>query len=694
MKPRFRLTAILLAILPSACAPGGGPEASPSPEVPPPAAAAPAPEPPPELEAGARVVDIRVARDPVILTTGEAVELQDLQPTPVDVDGLPVPGVPLITTPLQGRVATLEQGVITGREEGEVRLFLAVMVPGPGGQPEPRMFPVSVVVRGEPVASLRIVAPEETVHTGTAVPFSVEPRTADGRLRTQFESQWTSRNPEIASVTSAGFVRGHRSGRATVVASVEGVDAAHVVEVVDNPVRSITLTPDNASVRTGDVVRFEAMPRDADGEPVPGIAVTYSVGGDGLRSPVRASVYEDGAFVASSPGSYRVVASVGGVSSSSVVEARARAVEREAVRVGLGMVPNAPASDLWVFRGGDGRDYAYVGTHEGGGMLLAWDVTDPANPVRTDSVAVDAHVVNDVKVNDAATLAVITREGESDRRDGIVLLDLTDPAHPEVIASSTETLAGGVHNTFIEGDLVYAVHNGTHDVHILDISDPTRPREVGRWGIDAPGKYLNDFWIVDGIGYASYWDDGVWILDVGDGRWGGTPTEPVVVSSYAYPEGATHGAFPYRNSDGHSYLFTGDEILGCEECVSRAGTHAQGPRGFIHILSMEDPENPVEVGRYRVPEAGAHNIWIEDDLLYVAYYQGGLRVVDVSGELRGDLYEQGREVAWFPTGHPEGTPANSPMAWGPQPYQGNIFVSDMHSGLWVVRLEPPRPAPR
>jgi hypothetical protein len=108
---------------------------------------------------------------------------------------------------------------------------------------------------------------------------------------------------------------------------------------------------------------------------------------------------------------------------------------------------------------------------------------------------------------------------------------------------------------------------------------------------------------------------------------------------------------------------------------------------------MADPENLVEVGRYEVPEAGVHNIWVEDDRLYAAYYQGGLRVVDVSGELRGNLYEQGREIAWFPTGHPDGHTVNSPMAWGPQPYNGNIFVSDMHSGLWVVRLRPRPSAP-
>jgi len=626
-----------------------------------------------------------------VLTVGESVELRDLDPVPIDADGEPVPEALLLLAPLQGSVASLEGGRITAHREGEAELLLAVMVAGADGGAEPRMFPQPIVVRGAPVASLRVVPPEQTIYVGTSVAFDLDARSGDGEPRTRLSPTWSSRNPEIASVTAGGIVRGHRAGRATLEVSVEGIETAHVVEVLENPVRSLELSPASGAVQTGDVVRFQGLARGVDGAPVPGVALTYAVGGESFRTDMGASIYPDGAFVADRPGVYRVVASVGSVSAIAVVEVTPREVQEEAVRVGVGLLSHAPTTDLWVFRGRDGRDYAYLGTHAGGEKMFAWDVTDPARPVLTDSVVVDARVVNDVKVNADATLAVITREGASDRRNGIVILDIAEPAHPRVLTTYTEGLTGGVHNTFIVGDLVYAVHNGTLDVHILDISTPEAPREVGRWGIDAPGKYLHDFWVVDGIGYASYWDDGVWILDVGDGRWGGTPTDPVVISSLDYPEGSTHVAFPYRNSSGHAYLFVGDEIFDCRECVARAGTHLDGPRGFVHILSVDDLENPVEVGRYEVPEAGVHNLWVEDDRLYAAYYQGGLRVVDVSGELRGDLYRQGREIAWYPTGHPEGFVPNSPMAWGPQPYRGNVFVSDMNSGLWVVRLEP-RPA--
>ena len=97
-------------------------------------------------------------------------------------------------------------------------------------------------------------------------------------------------------------------------------------------------------------------------------------------------------------------------------------------------------------------------------------------------------------------------------------------------------------------------------------------------------------------------------------------------------------------------------------------------------------ENPVEVARYEVPEAGAHNVWAEGDRLYVGYYQAGLRVLDISGELRGDLYRQGRELAVLKTSDADTTVPNWPMTWGAQLFKGTIFTSDLNSGLWIARL--------
>ena len=367
--------------------------------------------------------------------------------------------------------------------------------------------------------------------------------------------------------------------------------------------------------------------------------------------------------------------------------------------VGRGPVTRSHSSDLWVFRGQNGRDYAYMGTWGAcqgcfGDRMYVFDVTEPSKPVLTDSVMVDARVVNDVKVNAAGTLGVITREGASSRRNGIVILDLADPAHPKITSEYWETLTGGVHNTFIDGNFVYAVHNGTSDLHVIDVSNPRDPRQVGRWGVPArqgsDEKYLHDVSVKDGLAYVSYWDDGLVILDVGNGIKGGTPQRPKLVSQLRYRTewrgrsyGNTHVALPYTNRAGNKYVFVGDEIFPDNANPLRPVT----PGGYVHVINVDNIENPVEVARYEVPNAGVHNLWIENDTLYTAYYNAGLRAVDISGDLRGDLRGQGREIAVLPT-----TDANyflnQPFTWGPQVYRGLVYASDYNSGLWIARVVP------
>jgi hypothetical protein len=106
---------------------------------------------------------------------------------------------------------------------------------------------------------------------------------------------------------------------------------------------------------------------------------------------------------------------------------------------------------------------------------------------------------------------------------------------------------------------------------------------------------------------------------------------------------------------------------------------------------VTDIEQPREVATYEVPEAGAHNIWIDDDeeILYIAYYQAGLRALDVSGELRGDLYAQGREIDRFLTTASEGVVLpNVPFAGTVMLHNGLIYTVDFNSGLWVHRVVP------
>ena len=74
-------------------------------------------------------------------------------------------------------------------------------------------------------------------------------------------------------------------------------------------------------------------------------------------------------------------------------------------------------------------------------------------------------------------------------------------------------------------------------------------------------------------------------------------------------------------------------------------------------------------------------MWVDEDVLYVAMYGGGVRVVDISGELVGDLFRQDREIGYTMTGSPNGFIKNATMSWGAQVYKGYVFYSDMYSGL-------------
>jgi len=110
----------------------------------------------------------------------------------------------------------------------------------------------------------------------------------------------------------------------------------------------------------------------------------------------------------------------------------------------------------------------------------------------------------------------------------------------------------------------------------------------------------------------------------------------------------------------------------------------------LHVVDVSDILNPRKVAEYAVPEGGAHNVWVKDDILVMGYYGGGGRALDVSGELRGDLYAQGREIARLWTGDPEGYRPNMPFAWGARQFGDHIFFNDINSGIWIMKLGKPR----
>ena len=533
-----------------------------------------------------------------------------------------------------------------------------------------------VVVPPLPPSDIELRAGAAEILAGTGAPLDVVVRDRVGTALEHAPVRFVSDAPDIATVDETGRLMAHAPGTAMVRVEAGSARAETQIRVVANSATQYRLTASPATARTGDVVRLRVTALDQAGNEVRGLLPAWSVDGPGAEIHSEAG---EGVFVAEAQGRHTVTAFVGPQRiERTVIEVTPRTHDGELVKVGHGLTVGHHAGDTWAFEGADGRDYAIIGTfmHD---WAKVFDITDPATPVLTDSVQLDARRINDVKIHPNNRLAVLTREGASTRRNGIVLLDLSTPAHPKILSEFTETVTGGVHNVWIDGehDLVYACHNGTRDLRIIDIKDPAQPREVGRWSLPNEDRGLHDVIVQDGYAYLSYWDDGLIMLDVGAGTHGGSPAEPTFVSQFKYPQGHTHTAWRYGK-----YLFIGDEIFPADWDADRPIE----ARGFIHIVDYSDPEKPVQVAKYEVPEAGAHNFWVEDDILYVGYYQAGLRVVDVSGELRGDLYRQGREMGAYRTASPDAITPNWSMTWGAQIHKGNIITSDLNSGLWLAKF--------
>jgi hypothetical protein len=541
-----------------------------------------------------------------------------------------------------------------------------------------------IMVKPATIKTIEIKSIPTPLVVGDTVQLEATTRIFSGDPRTGVPITWSSDKPTVATVDGGGVVTGIASGKAMIKATSGAASGTTVITVVKNNLTGLTITSDLKTARTGDVVHFTAK-----GTPSNDFTPRWAVSGNG------ATIYSDGAFVAEQPGTYIVTASSGNLSASASVLIAPRNVDRELQVVGRAPFKEFQGAEEWII-----GNYAYYSTISD--RFLVYDISDPTHPKLTDTIMVDARIVNDISTTADGKILVISREGASNRKNGIAFYDTSDPAHPKLISEYTATVTGGVHSAFVNKHYVYLTDDATGSMRVIDFADVKNPKEVARWqtetqsastirtkeGEEVVGRYLHDLYVKDGLAYLAYWHDGLIILDVGAGIKGGSPEHPQLVSQFRFNHNelygngwlaGTHSVFRDRN-----YLFIGDEVLPSFFDIS---SHKRIPvRGICHVIDISDINNPRKVAEYPVPEGGAHNIWVEDGIMYMGYYSGGGRVVDVSGELRGDLYRQGREIGRLWSGDPDGYRANLPFTWGAQPHGGLIYFNDINSGLWVVKL--------
>jgi hypothetical protein len=593
-----------------------------------------------------------------------------------------------------------------GRFEGVVRqdgtvlagatgtIPVAVVAVRPGSPPLVEVVNVRIVPG--PAARIEISHTPARMVPGQTVRVSGEASSAQEDRRTD-PIRWTSSDENVLRVTAMGLVTAVAPGRATLTGSTGSASESRAIEVVGAQVARIELTPSEVRARQGDVIDFRARALDDSGREIEGLEPAWSfTPGGGLLDPT-------GRFVGYEPGEYSVTASFGSRSATTAVSLEHRDVRRQVEIVGRLPRSLFTTEEVWLHPSGE---YAYLGTGGGGDRFYAIDIRDPANPVVTDSVVANTRRVNDLMTTPDGRYMVFTREGAADRRNGLVIAHLYDPAHPVPIAEFTEGVTAGVHSSFVYhqepwGTHVYLTNNGTGALHILDINDPYNPVEVAQWRTPRPdaARTLHDVDVQDGLAYASYWNDGLVILDIGAGIKGGSPSSPQLVAWVKYDLNEEYRDVELRHGPGFirgthtawrhgKYVFVGDEVFPAGSVEGADGAAASRAFGNMHVFDVTDIENPVKVAWWKPDYGGVHNLWAAGDTLYMGAYNAGFRTFDISGELFGDLGAQAREMVHVHTGDMNGLVPNDPMTWGVVVRDGLAYVNDMHGGLWIVRMKP------
>ena len=433
---------------------------------------------------------------------------------------------------------------------------------------------------------------------------------------------------------------------------------------------TLRFTESPGTVRQGEPVSFSVDAFDDSGAPIDAIALSWSVEPFGTGDfPM------DTRFVGYQPGPVEVIVSHGSLADTLTLDIVARSVPAGSLTtVGRGFQIGPWNTDLWVH-----GDYAFSGSFSRGAnrgnRLFIWDITVPGNPIRLPSFAVDAAVVNDVKLRPDGRVAVLTHEGATDGRNGVSLVDVQDPTAPRLITRFVDGLSSGVHNAWYQGQYLYLAVNNAAGLQILDVSDPRTPQRVAVFY--AGSSFVHDVYLRDGLAFVSHWDAGLIILDVGNGVAGGSPATPVEVARIVIPGVKVHNAWYWPD---RRYVFIGDEVTG---------------PGSMYVIDVSDLRDPTLVAEFRTPDTTGkpHNFWVDETrgVLWLSWYRDGIYALDATGELLGRLDLQGRTILQkeyaVGTAGCFDTIGNDTCAWAPQLHNGLLYVSDVNSGLWVLRPE-------
>ncbi|MBL4662537.1 MAG: choice-of-anchor B family protein [Flavobacteriaceae bacterium] len=326
----------------------------------------------------------------------------------------------------------------------------------------------------------------------------------------------------------------------------------------------------------------------------------------------------------------------------------------------------------------DGKEYAIIGLNNGTAFI---DISNPTNPIYLGKLptATGSATARDIKTYNNFAFVVSDNNGNH----GMQIFDLTrlrNVANPPEIFTEDAHYSDftNAHNLAINEDTGYAYALRTNlfggGVHFINIQDPLNPINAGGFS----GVFTHDAQIIiyngpdtDYTGREilfSYngFDQDVSIIDVTN------KANPTVISSFTYSNNE-HAHQGWVTED-HQYIIMGDES---DELNLGIDTRTI-------IFDITDLDNPTESFVYTGPTAATdHNGYVLGNTYYLANYNAGLRVIDISEIGSGTLTETG----YFDV-YPSNNASGFNGAWSVYPYfeSGNLIISVRGSegGLFLV----------
>jgi hypothetical protein len=248
---------------------------------------------------------------------------------------------------------------------------------------------------------------------------------------------------------------------------------------------------------------------------------------------------------------------------------------------------------------------------------------------------------------EAAALGFETKQSNGQGRNGSFIAEITDPLHPKTV--SFVEVTQGTHNGTIHPSGNY-LYNSNSDliyqspqpaIEVFDISNfavPTKVKELTLPTFPGLGTESHDIsFKSDGSrGYSAALSQGVVINTE-------NPADPTVISTWTDPAiNVWHQMEPYTTTDAsgreRTFLIAEDEFAG-------AAGGPVCPSGGFHVYEAtgELEKAPEKVGYWNIDDVGfsgdatgtctAHvfRIHQREQLMTAAFYNGGVRVVDLSG---------------------------------------------------------------